>query len=114
MNGSELLHGAGVLVAAMPRSRCRRRCHRGDAAEPGGDRASTGHVWITICRRSGRDRFRIFSPPSLPTASVLVTGGGAVRVSPGHVPWHDPGAYAQFIDESCAEPPTLVISPGLA
>ena len=68
---------------AMPRFRCRRRHHRGDAAEPGGNPSSTGHVWITIWRRYGRDPFRIFSPPSLPTASVLVTGGGAARVSPG-------------------------------
>jgi hypothetical protein len=83
-------HGAGVLVTAMPRFRCGRRHHRGDAAEPGGNPSSTGHVWITIWRRSGRDRFRIFSPTSLPTASVLVTGGGAVRVCPGHVRWHDP------------------------
>ena len=83
-------HGAGVLVTAMPRFRCGRRHHRGDAAEPGGNPSSTGHVWITIWRRSGRDRFRIFSPTSLPTASVLVTGGGVVRVCPGHVRWHDP------------------------
>ncbi len=74
----------------MPRFRCGRRRHRGDAAEPGGNPSSTGHVWITIWRRSGRDRFRIFSSPGLPTASVLVTGGGAVRVCPGHVRWHDP------------------------
>ena len=77
--------GAGVLVTAMPRFRCRPR-HRGDAAEPGGNPSSTGHVWITIWRRYGRDPFRIFLPPSLPTASVLVTGGGAARVC-GHVPW---------------------------
>ena len=76
-------HGAGVLVTAMPRFRCGRRYHRGDAAEPGGNPSSTGHVWITIWRRSGCDRFRIFSP-------------------------------AKFIDASCAQPPTLVISPGLA
>ena len=108
--------GAGVLVTAMPRFRCRRRCHRDDAAEPGGNPSSTGHVWITIWRRYGRDPFRIFSPPSLPTASVLVTGGGAARVSLGTSPGTTPrsGLYAQFIDESCAQPPTLVISPGLA
>jgi hypothetical protein len=107
-------HGAGVLVAAMPRLRCGRRRHRGDAAEPGGNPSSTGHVWITIWRRSGRDRFRIFSSPGLPTASVLVTGGGAVRVCPGARPLARSGVYAQFIDASCAQPPTLVISPGLA
>ena len=31
-----------------------------------GDRASTGHVWITIWRRYGRDPFRTFSQPSQP------------------------------------------------
>jgi hypothetical protein len=109
--------GAGVLVTAMPRfPPCRRRYHRDDAAEPGGNPSSTGHVWITIWCRYGRDLFRIFSPPSLPTASVLVTGHGAARVSPRTSPGAAPrsGVYAQFIDESCAQPPTLVISPGLA
>jgi hypothetical protein len=76
------------------------------------DRASTGHVWITIRRRYGREPFRILSQPSQPTASVLVTGGGAARVSPGTAP--PSGLLAQFIDECCAQPPTLVISPGLA
>ena len=80
-----------------PRYRCPPHSHcafgggglrpRGAGWTLAGDRASTGHVWITIWRRYGRDPFRIFSPPSLPTASVLVTGGGAARVS-GHVPWH--------------------------
>lgn len=82
----------------MPRFRCRRRCHRDDAAEPGGNPSSTGHVWITIWRRYGRDPFRIFSPPSLPTASVLVTGGGAARVSPRTSPGTAPrsGVCAQL------------------
>ena len=47
--------GAGVLVTAMPRFRCRRRHHRGDAAEPRGNPSSTGHMWITIWRRYRRD-----------------------------------------------------------
>ena len=112
---------AGAKVPVSSSQPCRAfgaaaRRHRGDAAEPGGNLSSTGHVWITIWRRYERDPFRIFSPPSLPTASVLVTGGGAARVSPGTSPGTAPrsGLYAQFIDESCAQPPTLVISPGLA
>ena len=44
--------------------RRRRRYHRGDAAEPGGNPSSTGHVWITIWRRYGRDPFRIFCHPA--------------------------------------------------
>ena len=80
--------------ARWPAPRCR-RCRQSHAAlsvPPGHgrdnalrtsacDRASTGHVWITIWRRYGREPFRIFSQPSQPTASVLVTGGGAARVS---------------------------------
>jgi len=56
--GAGRRQGAGVLVTVMPRFQCRRRCHRGDAAEPGGNLSSTGHVWITIWRRYGRDPFR--------------------------------------------------------
>ena len=68
--------GAGVVVDAMRRFRCRRRHYRDNAARtPACDRTSTGHVWIPIWRRYGRDLFRIFSQPSQPTASVLVTGG---------------------------------------
>jgi hypothetical protein len=81
-------HGAGVLVTAMQRFR---RRHCGDAAEPAGNPSSTGHVWITIWRRYGCDPFRIFSPPSLPTASVLANRGWAGVGPPGsprHVPWH--------------------------
>ena len=108
--------GAGVLVTAMPRSRCRRRHHRDDAAEPAGDRASTGHVWITIWRRYGRDPFRIFSQPSQPNGICPGNRGWGRQGLPGHVRWHRTAIrrIAQFIDESCAQPPTLVISPGLA
>ena len=98
--------GAGVLVTAMPRFRCRRRCHRDDASEPGGNPSSTGHVWVTIWRRYGRDPLRIFSPPSLPTASVLVTGGGAARVSRARplAPHRDP-AYMHSSSTSLVHSP---------
>ena len=71
-----------------------------------GDRASTGHVWITIWRRYGRDPFRIFSPPSLLTASVLVTGGGCrqgLRARP-LAPHRDP-AYLHSSSTSLVHSP---------
>ena len=94
---------AGAATAATPRSRAVTRHPQ-------------VHVWITIWRRHGRDPFRIFSPPSLPTASVLVTGGGATRVSPrtSLAPHPDP-AYMHSSSTSLVHSPlTLVISPGLA
>src|SRR5437588_11890394 len=100
----------------MPRCRRRRRYHRDDAAEPGGNPSSTGHVWITIWRRHGRDPFRIFSPPSLPTASVLVTGGGppgSPRARP-LAPHPDPAYMHSSSPRLVHSPLTLVISPGLA
>jgi len=49
-------------------------------------------------------------------ANGICPGGGRQDL-PGHVPVTAPRSrriYAQFIDGPCAQPPTLVISPGLA
>jgi hypothetical protein len=77
--------GAGVLVTAMPRSRCRRATA---ATTPAGDRASTGHVGITIWRRYGCDPFRMFSQPSQPNGICPGNRGWRRQGLPGHVPWH--------------------------
>ena len=72
----------------MPRFRCRRRHHRGDAPEPGGNPSSTGHVWITIWRRYGRDPFRIFLATQ-PANGICPGNRGCGRQGlPGHIPWH--------------------------
>ena len=79
------------------------------------DRASTGHVWITIWRRHGLNPFRIFWQPIESAASGLVTGGGAASVSPGVSPGLAPpsGRIAQFSHISCGQPPAPMTSPGL-
>jgi hypothetical protein len=103
------------IVAEVAVLRC--RCHdRDDALRTlAPDRASTGHVWITIWRRHGLNPFRIFWQPIESTASGLVTGGGAARVSPGVSPGLAPpsGRIAQFSHISCGQPPAPMTSPGL-
>ncbi len=109
--------GAGVVVNAMPRFRCRRRHGRDDTGRtPACDSASTGHVWITIWHRYGRDPFPDVLAAQPANSISPGNGGGAARVSPGMSAGtgQPSGVLAQFIDECCAQPPTLVISPGLA
>ena len=69
----------------MPRFRCRRRHDRDNAARtPACDRTSTGHVWITIWRRYGRD----------PLPDLLATQP-ANGICPGNLGWRRPSLRAR-------------------
>src|SRR5262249_22775583 len=75
-----------------------------------------GHVWITIRRRYGRDRLRVFLAALPSTAFSLVTEGGPPGSSSpatSHAPHRHP-AYFQVHRQPLCTAPALVISPGLA
>ena len=103
-------HRRGSCRASVPSHDC------GDALRRlASDRASTGHMWITIWRRHGLSPLRILSHPIEFTAFGLVTGvwppgsPGMSLASRRHPPY-----FAQFIHKPCAQPPTLMTSPELA
>ena len=106
--------GRGLAAAKVPVSSSQPCRAPGDggaasAATPrtlAGDRASTGHMWITIWRRYGRDPFRTFSQPSQPNGICAGNRRRRRQGLPGHVRWRRTAIRraAQFIDESCAQP----------
>ena len=109
--------GAGVVVNAMPRFRCRRRHGRDDAGRtPACDRASTDHVWITIWCRHGCGRL-----PDLPAAhqATRICAGnrsGGRQGRSGHVSLHCVAilGICTVHPQACAPPHKLLTSPGSA
>ncbi len=111
-----------------PERRCCRQCHAALSVPPGDDgddtmrtlacdRPSTGHV---VDNFPAPVRTRSF-PDLLEAQPVkrhfeLVTGGWGRERLPEDVPWPRTPSFlfTRFIHDCCAQPPTLITSPGLA